>query len=90
MTWRAEWRMRWRSHLVLVGVAGATVAVLTENFPCGEARGHDSEIPGYMTAAWTSEDGSRQVVVVVNSNFSHDEAVAQAMRNLVSLAYCGH
>ena len=50
-----------------------------EEFPCGEAWGHDSETPGYMTAAWNSKDGNRQVVVIVNSHFfSHDEPVSRS------------
>jgi hypothetical protein len=41
-----------------------------------------------MTAAWNSADASRQVVVVVNSNFGHDEPVSEAMRKLLVMAYC--
>ena len=67
---------------------GWGLGLLREEFPCGEAWGHDTEIPGYMTAAWSSKDGNRQVVVVVNSNFSHDEPVSQAMRELLVTAYC--
>ena len=59
------------------------------DFPCGDAWGHDAENPGYMTATWNSEDGGRQVVVLVNSNFDHDEPVSQAMRDLLTVAYCG-
>jgi hypothetical protein len=64
--------------------------LLRETFPCGDAWGHDSEIPGYTTAAWNSKDGTRQVVVVVNMDgFPHDHPVPQAMRNVLLKAYCG-
>jgi D-alanyl-D-alanine carboxypeptidase len=68
---------------------GWGLGLLRETFPCGDAWGHDTEIPGYMTATWNSEDGDRQVVVIVNSFFEHDEPVSQAMRTLLTLAYCG-
>jgi D-alanyl-D-alanine carboxypeptidase len=68
---------------------GWGLGLLRETFPCGEAWGHDSETPGYMAAAWNSKDGAHQVVVVVNSNFSHDEPVSRAMRNVLVKAYCG-
>ena len=41
-----------------------------------------------MTAAWTSKSGNRQVVVVVNSNYSHDEPVSAAMREVLATGYC--
>ena len=46
---------------------GWGLGLLREEFPCGEAWGHDAEHLGYMTAAWTSGDGTRQVAVIVNS-----------------------
>jgi D-alanyl-D-alanine carboxypeptidase len=68
---------------------GWGLGLLRERFPCGEAWGHDAEHPGYMTAAWNSKDGARQVVVVVNSNFSHNAPVSRAMRNVLVKGYCG-
>jgi D-alanyl-D-alanine carboxypeptidase len=69
---------------------GWGLGLLREEFPCGVAWGHDSEIPGYMTAAWNSEDGHRQVVVMVNSHFfDHHQPTSEAMRNLLATAYCG-
>ena len=67
---------------------GWGLGLLRERFPCGVAWGHDAENPGYMTAAWSSENGRRQVVVVVNSNLDHDEPVSRAMRELLTTAYC--
>jgi D-alanyl-D-alanine carboxypeptidase len=68
---------------------GWGLGLLREEFPCGVAWGHDSEIPGYMKAAWNSEDGRRQVVVIVNSHFDHDAPVSVAMRALLVTAFCG-
>jgi D-alanyl-D-alanine carboxypeptidase len=73
------------------GILGGAwgLGLIRETFPCGDAWGHDAENPGYMTATWNSEDGRRQVVVLVNSNFDHDAPVSQAMRTLLTVAYCG-
>jgi D-alanyl-D-alanine carboxypeptidase len=68
---------------------GWGLGLLRETFPCGQAWGHDAENPGYMTAAWNSKDGNRQVAIVVNSNFGHGEPVSRAMRNVLVTAYCG-
>jgi D-alanyl-D-alanine carboxypeptidase len=68
---------------------GWGLGLLRETFPCGEAWGHDGENPGYMTAAWSSEDGARQVVAIVNTRADHDEPVSGAMRALLGLGYCG-
>jgi D-alanyl-D-alanine carboxypeptidase len=68
---------------------GWGLGLLREQFPCGRAWGHDAENPGYMTAAWSSKDGKRQVVVIVNTHASHDEPVAEAMRDVLTTAYCG-
>lgn len=69
---------------------GWGLGLLRERFPCGRtAWGHDSEIPGYTAAAWNSKNGSRQVVVVVNSFFGPDEPPIQALRTVLATAYCG-
>jgi D-alanyl-D-alanine carboxypeptidase len=69
---------------------GWGLGLLKEKFPCGTAWGHDAENPGYMTAAWNSKNGDRQVVVIVNSNHGHDAPVSRAMRDVLATAYCGH
>jgi D-alanyl-D-alanine carboxypeptidase len=67
---------------------GWGLGLLREELPCGIAWGHDSETPGYLTAAWNSEDGARQVVVIVNTRDDHDDPVATAVRDLLVTAYC--
>ena len=69
---------------------GWGLGLLKERFPCGNAWEHDTEIPGYMTAAWNDKRAKRQVVMVVSSNHSHDEAVSGAMREVLATAYWGH
>jgi D-alanyl-D-alanine carboxypeptidase len=68
---------------------GWGLGLLRETFPCGDAWGHDAENPGYMTAAWSTKNAHRQVVVVVNSNYDHNEPVTRAMRDVLATAYCG-
>jgi D-alanyl-D-alanine carboxypeptidase len=68
---------------------GWGLGLLREKFPCGAAWGHDAENPGFMTAAWNTKSGNRQVVVIVNIAGDHDEPVSGAMRHLLTTAYCG-
>jgi D-alanyl-D-alanine carboxypeptidase len=69
---------------------GWGLGLLREEFPCGEAWGHDAEHLGYMAAAWTSTHATRQVVVIVNSGgHDHDTPVSAAMRDVLITAYCG-
>jgi D-alanyl-D-alanine carboxypeptidase len=67
---------------------GWGLGLLRETFPCGDAWGHDSETPGYMTAVWSNSNATRQVVVIVNTSVGHDEPVAAAMRAVLAAAYC--
>lgn len=68
---------------------GWGLGLLREEFPCGEAWGHDAEHLGYMAAAWTSRHATRQAVVIVNSGaHDHDTPVSAAMRNALITAYC--
>jgi D-alanyl-D-alanine carboxypeptidase len=68
---------------------GWGLGLLRQRFPCGlRAWGHDSEIPGYTTAVWSTRDGSRQVVVVVNTFFDPDSAAARALRSVLAAALC--
>ncbi len=68
---------------------GWGLGLLRERFACGTAWGHDSETPGFMTAAWSSTGGARQVVVFVNTNAGHDAPVSRAMRGVLKRGFCG-
>jgi D-alanyl-D-alanine carboxypeptidase len=69
---------------------GWGLGLLREEFPCGEAWGHDAEHLGYLAAAWNSRHATRQVVVIINSgSHDHDEPVSAAMRTVLATAYCG-
>lgn len=56
-------------------------------FPCGEAWGHDGELPGFEAFAWNTRDGTRQVVVLINTSGLSENA-GQALTNLLVTAYC--
>ena len=56
-------------------------------FPCGEAWGHDGELPGYEAFAWNTKDGTRQIVVLINTSGLSENA-AQALTDLLVTAYC--
>jgi D-alanyl-D-alanine carboxypeptidase len=75
------------SHRQQIGLG-----VFLSTLPCGVATwGHGGDLPGYTTQAYTSVDGTRQVVVAVNageeSGFS--PAASAALGRIVSLALCG-
>jgi D-alanyl-D-alanine carboxypeptidase len=56
-------------------------------FPCGEAWGHDGELPGFEAFAWNTRDGTHQVVVLINTSGLSENA-GQALTNLIVTAYC--
>jgi D-alanyl-D-alanine carboxypeptidase len=57
------------------------------HLPCGDAWGHDGDVPGYLTIAFNSKDGSRQIVVVINSD-SLTKRAHQALDKVLVTAYC--
>jgi D-alanyl-D-alanine carboxypeptidase len=62
-----------------------------ERFPasCGAAWGHSGSFPGYWGYAWSSADGKRQVVLMVNIDPTAVEPAARtAFYTLLDAAYC--
>jgi D-alanyl-D-alanine carboxypeptidase len=57
------------------------------HLPCGDAWGHDGDVPGYLTMAFNSKDATRQIVVVVNSD-SLTKRAQQALNKVLMTAYC--
>jgi D-alanyl-D-alanine carboxypeptidase len=57
------------------------------HFPCGDAWGHDGDLPGYQAYAWSRLDGTRQIVVLINTS-SLNETAGQALNNLLVTAFC--
>jgi D-alanyl-D-alanine carboxypeptidase len=58
-----------------------------EHYPCGVAWGHDGDFPGYLTAAFSSRDVRRQMVIVVNTD-SLTRRARQQLNRLLIAAYC--
>jgi D-alanyl-D-alanine carboxypeptidase len=58
---------------------------------CSLVWGHNGDFPGYETNAFSSGDGTRQIVVLVNSDqdASWTKAEAAAVNRLMDVAYCG-
>ena len=65
----------------------------TGQSPCGAFWGHDGAVPGYNSIAYNSKDGTKQLVVLVNSvTFSDtvgNKQAQQAFSRLVNTGYCG-
>jgi hypothetical protein len=51
--------------------------------------GHNGEVPGYYTLAFSTKDASRQVVVLANGELSRLSATGKrALLRIVDLALC--
>jgi D-alanyl-D-alanine carboxypeptidase len=50
--------------------AGYGLGIMSLPLPCGTAWGHQGDFPGYFNNAFTTTDGSRQAVVLVNADGS--------------------
>jgi D-alanyl-D-alanine carboxypeptidase len=56
---------------------------------CGTAFGHPGAIPGFLADAWTSKDGNRQAVLLVNiGEHSRSPKASAALRHTLETAYC--
>jgi D-alanyl-D-alanine carboxypeptidase len=57
--------------------------------PCGKAWGHSGAFPGYLTYAFSSENGKRQMVLMVNVDPSAlPAATLRQFNDLLYKAYC--
>jgi D-alanyl-D-alanine carboxypeptidase len=74
------------------------LGIYSVQLSCGTAWGHDGGAPqGYKTIAYTSQDGSRQAVMVYNSNTmsvtppggTETAAFERDQRNALEIAFCG-
>jgi D-alanyl-D-alanine carboxypeptidase len=56
---------------------------------CGTAFGHPGAIPGFLADAWSSKDGSREAVLLVNiGEHSRTAKASAALRHALETAYC--
>jgi D-alanyl-D-alanine carboxypeptidase len=57
---------------------------------CSFVWGHNGDVPGFDTNAFSSGDGAHQIVVMVNTDSdSFTRAQGEALNTLLSVAYCG-
>jgi D-alanyl-D-alanine carboxypeptidase len=72
-------------------IPGQRYGLGLEQFPtsCGPALGHNGVVPGYITYAFSSGDGSRQAVLMVNLDAgSFPKAGGPRFFQLLNKAYC--
>jgi D-alanyl-D-alanine carboxypeptidase len=77
--------------LPTTGDLGQRYGLGVERFPasCGSAWGHSGSFPGYWTHAWSSANGKRQTVLMVNIDPGSVTAEARAsFYKLLDKAYC--
>jgi D-alanyl-D-alanine carboxypeptidase len=56
---------------------------------CGTAFGHPGAIPGFLADAWSSKDGNRQAVLLINiGEHSRTATASAAARHALETAYC--
>jgi D-alanyl-D-alanine carboxypeptidase len=65
--------------------------LIREALSCSLVWGHNGDFPGYQTDAFGSGNGTRQIVVLVNSeaDYSWTPAERAAVNHLMDVAYCG-
>jgi D-alanyl-D-alanine carboxypeptidase len=57
---------------------------------CGPMWGHDGDFPGYRTDTYSTRDGRRQVVVLVNEiRDMLPPAARRALDAVIATAFCG-
>jgi D-alanyl-D-alanine carboxypeptidase len=74
-----------------VDIPGQRYGLGLERFPtpCGAAWGHNGVIPGYLTFAFTSKDGDRQALLMVNEDAqSLPKPAAKRFFPVLDRAYC--
>jgi D-alanyl-D-alanine carboxypeptidase len=65
------------------------LGLFSRQTPCGLAWGHSGNEMGYMSNAWSSRDGKRQIVLFVNiDRDSLPKAGQEAVADLITNAYC--
>ena len=56
---------------------------------CGPAYGHPGGIPGFIAEAWSSKDGNRQAILLVNlGEYSSTAKTDAARQNALDAAFC--
>ena len=69
---------------------GYGMGLVAPRLPCGLAWGHDGGFPGYRTFAFSSKDGTRQAILLVNlDEDSQSKKVIGAIESALVGAYCG-
>ena len=58
--------------------------------PCGTTWGHGGDLPGYTTQSFSSVDGKRQAVIIINAGeeSAFTPAEQRAIGQVTLLAYC--
>jgi D-alanyl-D-alanine carboxypeptidase len=68
---------------------GYGLGLLELRTPCGRMLGHDGDFPGYATEAFSTPDGRRQLILLLNSDQFGSE-INHALNNTLTTGLCGH
>jgi D-alanyl-D-alanine carboxypeptidase len=69
--------------------SGYGLGLFKQPMGCGSALGHPGSIPGFLADAWSSKDGTRQAVLLVNvGEHSRSEKASAAVHHVLKTAYC--
>ena len=71
-------------------IADPRSGLLRQALSCSLVWGRNGDSPGYQTEAYNSGNGTRQIVVFVNSDadYSWTPTERQAVNHLMDVAYC--
>jgi D-alanyl-D-alanine carboxypeptidase len=68
---------------------GYGLGLLEIHTSCGRMFGHDGDFPGYATAAFTSPNAQRQLILFMNSDQS-TRTINKALSQALNAGLCGH
>jgi D-alanyl-D-alanine carboxypeptidase len=65
------------------------LGLVGQDTPCGRLIGHTGRIPGYLTLAFSSEDGQRQAIVLVNLGIFTPPSLVEPLSATYLTVACG-
>jgi D-alanyl-D-alanine carboxypeptidase len=72
----------------MIPQAGYGLGLVAYRTPCGTAFGHTGNLLGYVSAARSSRDGKRRIVLLANA-YPLGSDGERAFRHVLDVAYCG-
>ena len=79
-----------RQMLATFPGSGYGLGVMAVHTPCGGAWGHNGDFPGYISDAFTTRGGTRQAIVLANSDVNGITQESTDVDIAIVAGLCGH